>query len=64
MNLSLRHKFWLFLIVTAFTGLYLFEPFRLPLIDQIMNYKLDIAPLISVKNFVALTLGFLFYRRS
>ena len=59
-RINLQQKYWIFLISTSLAGLYFLTDFGW--VKTIVEYKLDFAPLVSVKSLLIAIFIYLFYQ--
>lgn len=63
MRLGMQQKYWIFLILVIVAGLYIFEPTsQTYYVKSFVEFKLDFAPLFSIKNIMSILLFYMGYK--
>ena len=60
-RLDIQQKYWIFLALTLVAGLYIFEPTS-NILKSFVEFKIDFAPLLSIKNLMAVLFVYMGYK--
>ena len=63
MHLSTKQKYWLFTTTIVLSALYIFEPTaNIEFVKKVMEAKIEIFPIIAVKNIVIILLIYMWWK--